>query len=190
MPLHLFSTTWHVLGLLMVATHTLLGLFEILWPHRAASFFLALATTTGTSESTTPSKPSPLFTTILGDKYGTITFTINSNGSINNSNSNNNTSSSSSSSSNNTRTNTSARTNTNSHPPHTHSSKTNHANLADLTVSLLLPLIVFRDLSLGVAIFALASAGRWQEAGTVILAGAIANAADCVAIWKRTGMVR
>jgi len=54
-------------------------------------------------------------------------------------------------------------------------------------VSIFLPLLGVRDISIATAMFAFAYQGKWQEVGTVILAGTILCAADCVVAWKRMG---
>ena len=54
-------------------------------------------------------------------------------------------------------------------------------------VPLLMPLLGARDISIGAALCAFAYAGRWREAGTLVLAGTVLCAADVVAIWKTKG---
>lgn len=54
-------------------------------------------------------------------------------------------------------------------------------------VDLLMPLLGARDISIGAALWALAYAGKWQEFGTVVVAGTVLCAADGAAIWKFGG---
>lgn len=54
-------------------------------------------------------------------------------------------------------------------------------------VDLLMPLLGARDISIGAALWALAYAGKWQEFGTVVVAGTVLCVADGVAIWKFGG---
>ncbi|KAK0648530.1 hypothetical protein B0T16DRAFT_408366 [Cercophora newfieldiana] len=54
-------------------------------------------------------------------------------------------------------------------------------------VSILVPLLGVRDLSVAAAIWAFAYQGKWREVGTVILAGTILCAADCAVVWRRIG---
>jgi hypothetical protein len=55
------------------------------------------------------------------------------------------------------------------------------------TITLLMRLLGARDISIALALSALGYTGRWRELGTVILAGSILCAADCVAIWRAKG---
>lgn len=54
-------------------------------------------------------------------------------------------------------------------------------------VSIVIPLLGARDLSMAAAMFAFASSGKWREMGTVILAGTILCTADSAVFWKRLG---
>lgn len=54
-------------------------------------------------------------------------------------------------------------------------------------VSLLVPLIGARDLSIAAALWTLGYTAKWREFGTVVVAGSILCAADAIAIWKHRG---
>nr|XP_036581494.1 uncharacterized protein CTRU02_08544 [Colletotrichum truncatum]KAF6789845.1 hypothetical protein CTRU02_08544 [Colletotrichum truncatum] len=54
-------------------------------------------------------------------------------------------------------------------------------------VSILMPLLGARDISIAAALFALARQHRGREMGTVILAGTILCVADVVVLWRRKG---
>jgi len=54
-------------------------------------------------------------------------------------------------------------------------------------VSLLVPLIGARDLSIAAALWTLGYTAKWGEFGTIVVAGSILCAADAIAIWKYRG---
>lgn len=58
---------------------------------------------------------------------------------------------------------------------------------ASATVSLVLPLLGARDLSIAAALCTFASLGKWRDFGTVVLTGTILCIADSVVIWRRRG---
>jgi len=116
----LSTSTWRVLGLSVAASYTSLGLFEIIFPHRAAAEFFAF--------------PKPTAFTAPGE-----------------------------------------------------SRDKPMSPEASEAVSLMVPLLGVRDLSIAAAMFAFAWSGKWREVGTVILAGTILCAADCAVVWRRMG---
>lgn len=59
---------------------------------------------------------------------------------------------------------------------------------ADRAVSLLVPLLGARDLSIAAVIFWFHHAGRFRESGVVILAGTILCYADAFAVWSSKGL--
>ncbi|KAK5655243.1 hypothetical protein OQA88_5810 [Cercophora sp. LCS_1] len=54
-------------------------------------------------------------------------------------------------------------------------------------VSLLVPLLGVRDIAVAAALWTFAYQGKWKEMGTVILAGTILCAADCLVVWRQMG---
>lgn len=108
------TSTWRILGLSVAASYTGLGLFEILFPHRAAAELFAL-------------------------------------------------------------------------PPRSQSKQHVPDPQVSEAVSLMIPLLGVRDLSLAAAMYVFAWEGKWREVGTVILSGMILCAADSAVVWKRLG---
>jgi len=69
----------------------------------------------------------------------------------------------------------------------TTSSTSSPATQDGAVVPLLMPLLGARDLSIAAALWALAYAGKWREAGTLVLAGTVLCAADVYVVWKCRG---
>ncbi|KAK4450550.1 hypothetical protein QBC34DRAFT_402849 [Podospora aff. communis PSN243] len=57
----------------------------------------------------------------------------------------------------------------------------------DEAIRVMGPLLGVRDLSIAAAMWTFAYQGKWKEVGTVILAGTILCAADCLVVWRRVG---